>query len=117
MLGAYGWAFVKPIRKIYYNITITLISVTVAFAVGGIEALGLLMARFHLTGTLWGLVGKLNDNFGFLGYGIIGFFAVSWIISIGFYRWRGFDHVELSAEAGEQAPTALPERSVALPSQ
>jgi high-affinity nickel-transport protein len=108
MLGAYGWAFVKPIRKIYYNITITLVSITVAFAVGGIEALGLLTGRFHLTGTLWGLVGKLNENFGLLGYGIIGLFAVSWIISIGIYRWRGFDHVELSAEAGEQEPIALP---------
>jgi high-affinity nickel-transport protein len=54
------------------------------------------------------LVGKLNDNFGLLGYGIIGLFAISWIISIGIYRWLGFDHVELSAEAGEQEPIALP---------
>ena len=46
MLGAYDWAFVKPIRKIYYNITITMVSITVAFAVGGIEALGLLVGRF-----------------------------------------------------------------------
>lgn len=46
MLGAYDWAFVKPIPKIYYNITITMVSITVAFAVGGIEALGLLVGRF-----------------------------------------------------------------------
>ena len=45
-LGAYGWAFVKPIRKIYYNITITLVSITVAFAIGGIDALWLLLGRF-----------------------------------------------------------------------
>jgi high-affinity nickel-transport protein len=107
MLGAYGWAFVKPIRKIYYNITITLVSVVVAFAVGGIEALGLLAERFHFTGTFWGLVGKLNENFGLLGYGIIGLFAVSWIFSIGIYRWRGFDRVELSTEAGEPGLTTL----------
>jgi nickel/cobalt transporter (NiCoT) family protein len=107
MLGAYGWAFVKPIRKIYYNITITLVSVVVAFAVGGIEALGLLARRFHFTGTFWGLVGKLNENFGLLGYGIIGLFAVSWILSIGIYRWRGFDRVELSTEAGEPGLTTL----------
>src|SRR5882757_3995416 len=64
MLGAYGWAFVKPIRKIYYNITITMVSITVAFAVGGIEALGLLVGRFNLTATHWELVDKLNESFG-----------------------------------------------------
>jgi high-affinity nickel-transport protein len=95
MLGAYGWAFVKPIRKLYYNITITSVSVVVALAVGGIEALGLLVGQFHLTGGFWVLVGKLNDNFGLLGYGIIALFAASWILSIAIYRWRRFDDLEL----------------------
>jgi high-affinity nickel-transport protein len=95
MLGAYGWAFVKPIRKLYYNITITSVSVVVALAVGGIEALGLLAGQFHLTGGFWGLVGKLNDNFGLLGYGIIALFAVSWVASIAIYKWRRFDDLEL----------------------
>ena len=53
MLGAYGWAFVKPIRKLYYNMTITSVSVVVALVVGGIEALGLLVGHFHLKGTFW----------------------------------------------------------------
>ena len=97
MLGAYGWAFVKPIRKLYYNITITTVSVVVALAVGGIEALGLLAGQFHLTGGLWGLVGKLNDNFGVLGYCIIALFAVAWILSIAIYRWRRFDDLEFGA--------------------
>ena len=95
MLGAYGWAFVKPIRKLYYNITITSVSVVVALAVGGIEALGLLAGQFHLTGGLWKLVGRLNDHFGMLGYCIIGLFAASWIISIAIYKWRRFDEMEL----------------------
>jgi len=95
MLGAYGWAFVKPIRKLYYNITITSVSVVVALAVGGIEALGLLAGQFHLTGGLWSMVGKLNDHFGMLGYCIIGLFAASWIISIAIYKWRRFDELEL----------------------
>jgi len=95
MLGAYGWAFVKPIRKLYYNITITSVSVVVALAVGGIEALGLLAGQFHLTGGLWNLVGKLNDHFGMLGYCIIGLFAASWIVSIAIYKWRRFDEMEL----------------------
>jgi high-affinity nickel-transport protein len=97
MLGAYGWAFVKPIRKLYYNITITAVSVVVAFAVGGIEALGLLVGRFHLTGRLWDLVGRLNDNFGMLGYCIVALFAVSWILSIAIYKWRGFDDLEFGS--------------------
>jgi nickel/cobalt transporter (NiCoT) family protein len=96
MLGAYGWAFVKPIRKIYYNMTITLISVVVAVLVGGIEALGLIADQFHFHGTFWVLIGTLNENFGTLGYAIIGLFALSWIASIWFYKWRRFDELEVS---------------------
>jgi high-affinity nickel-transport protein len=96
MLGAYGWAFVKPIRKLYYNITITLVSVVVAFAVGGIEALGLVAEQFHLTGRFWDFVGRLNDNFGTLGYFIVGLFAISWVISIAIYKWRKLDRFEVN---------------------
>lgn len=99
MLGAYGWAFVKPVRKLYYNMTITFVSIIVALVVGGIEALGLLAGRFHLTGTFWKLVGKLNDNFGLLGYCIVGVFALSWLVSVAVYRWRGFDNLEFGSEA------------------
>jgi high-affinity nickel-transport protein len=95
MLGAYGWAFVKPVRKLYYNITITSVSVLVAFAVGGIEALGLLAGQYHFKGTLWTSVSKLNSNFGLLGYFIIGIFVFSWVISIAVYKWRRYDHLEL----------------------
>jgi high-affinity nickel-transport protein len=95
MLGAYGWAFVKPVRKLYYNMTITFVSVLVAFVVGGIEALGLLAGQFRLNGELWEVVRKLNDNFGTLGYFIIGIFALSWIVSFAIYKWRRFDDLEL----------------------
>ena len=94
MLGAYGWAFVKPIRKLYYNITITSVSVVVALVVGGIEALGLLRAHFQFRGWFWDGIARLNDNFGTLGYFIVGLFALSWIVSIAFYKWRGFDDLE-----------------------
>ncbi len=97
MLGAYGWAFVKPIRKLYYNITITCVSVIVALVVGGIESLGLLAGHFHFTGWFWNGVAKLNGNFGTLGYFIVGVFAASWIISIAVYKWRRFDDLELDA--------------------
>jgi high-affinity nickel-transport protein len=102
MLGAYGWALVKPIRKLYYNLTITAVSVLVAFAVGGIETLGLLVAHFHLTGALWGLISRLNDNFGTLGYGIVALFVLSWIASIAIYKWRRFDDLDL--DGGNAAP-------------
>ena len=94
MLGAYGWAYVKPIRKLYYNITITSVSVIVAFAVGGIEALGLLSGQLHPKGAFWNLIDTLNGNFGLLGYGIVGLFAASWIVSIAIYKWRRFDFLE-----------------------
>ena len=74
MLGAYGWAFVKPIRKLYYNLTITAVSVVVAVIVGGLETLNLIGDQLGLTdgGGFWGAIGSLNDNFGMLGYLIVG---------------------------------------------
>ena len=99
MLGIYGWASVKPIRKLYYNITITAVSVLVAAAVGGIEVLGLIVGRLHLRGGLWDLISELNTHFGALGYAIIALFALSWIISIAVYKLRRFDDLKLEPEA------------------
>ncbi|MDE2515505.1 MAG: HoxN/HupN/NixA family nickel/cobalt transporter [Rhodospirillales bacterium] len=98
MLGAYGWAFVKPVRKLYYNLTITLVSVLVAVLVGGIEALGLVQDQFALKGRFWDAIAALNDHFGMIGYLIIAIFAASWIIAAAIYRLRGYDRLE--AEAG-----------------
>ena len=94
MLGAYGWAFVKPMRKLYYNLVITLVSVGVAVLIGGIEALGLIGERLGLDGPFWDLVALLNSNFGSLGYLIIAVFVASWLISIVVYRWKGYDALE-----------------------
>jgi nickel/cobalt transporter (NiCoT) family protein len=97
MLGAYGWAFVKPIRKLYYNLTITALSVVVAVAVGGLEALNLIGGQLGLTdaGGFWGAIGSLNDSFGLLGYGIVGLFLVSWLISYVVYRANRYDEIEV----------------------
>lgn len=97
MLGAYGWAFMKPIRKLYYNLTITAVSVVVAVLIAGIETLGLIGEAFKLEGPFWDFVGTLNDNFGVLGYVIIGVFAASWIASVLIYRARGYDDLEVQA--------------------
>jgi nickel/cobalt transporter (NiCoT) family protein len=96
MLGAYGWAFTKPIRKLYYNLTITFVSVLVAVLIGGIEALGLLASQLRLEGPFWILVGELNDNFGSLGYLIIAIFVASWFVSIAVYRLGRFDQLEVA---------------------
>jgi high-affinity nickel-transport protein len=100
MLGAYGWAFLKPIRKIYYNMTITLVSVLVALLVGSLETLGLIGDQLALTGPFWQAIGGLNDNFGSLGYLIIGIFVTAWLGSAVIYRLKGYDSVELE-QAGD----------------
>jgi high-affinity nickel-transport protein len=97
MVGAYGWAFAKPIRKLYYNMTITLVSVVVAVLVGGIEALGLAAERLKLEGGFWDGVGALNGNFGLLGLVIVGLFAVSWAVSVAVYRYKRYDEAEAEA--------------------
>ena len=96
MLGAYGWAFIKPIRKLYYNLTITAASVLVAVVVGGLETLNLIGDQLGLTdgGGFWGAIGALNDNFGVLGYCIVGIFALAWIVSVIVYRINGYDEIE-----------------------
>ena len=98
MLGAYGWAFVKPIRKLYYNMTITAVSVVVAVGIGGLETLNLIGGQLGLAdgGGFWGAIGALNDNFGVLGYIIIGIFVVSWLASMAFYRLKGYGDLEVN---------------------
>ncbi len=95
MLGAYGWTFVKPIRKLYYNMTITAVSVLVALLIGGIEALGLIADKLGLEGSFWDFIGELNDNFGVIGYLIIGIFVASWLISAIVYRLKRYDEIEV----------------------
>ena len=99
MLGAYGWAFVKPIRKLYYNLNITLISVIVALLIGGIEALGLIAQEFNLSGSFWDQVNLVSggDVFGKLGFGIVGIFLLSWLISTIIYKVKRYDDIEVAA--------------------
>jgi high-affinity nickel-transport protein len=70
------------------------VSVAVALLVGTIEALGLISDHLKLEGKLWDAIGTLNDNFGTLGYIIIGIFAASWLVSMVLYRTRRFDELE-----------------------
>ncbi|HEX7735681.1 MAG TPA: HoxN/HupN/NixA family nickel/cobalt transporter [Ktedonobacteraceae bacterium] len=99
MLGAYGWAFVKPIRKLYYNLNITLASVLVALVVGTIEILAIFSGLFHLSGGLWDSIANLD--FGVLGGIIIGIFIVSWIASTLLYRVKKYDDIEVKIASQE----------------
>jgi len=94
MLGAYDWAFVKPIRKLYYNLTVTSVSVLVALLVGGVEAVGLAADRLGLDGPVWRAVAAINDNFGLFGYGIVAVFALAWLASLVIYRLKRYDEIE-----------------------
>ena len=96
MLGAYGWAFVKPIRKLYYNLTITFVSILVALLIGGIEVLGLIGDQFKIHGAIWDVIGSLNNNFGIIGFVIIGVFVGSWAVSILIYRMKRYDEIEVN---------------------
>ena len=97
MLGTYGWAFLKPIRKLYYNMTITAVSIVVALLVGGIEALGLIGDKLELKGGFWESIGSLNDNFGNIGFVTIGVFVASWLVSAVIYRLKGYDQLGVDA--------------------
>jgi nickel/cobalt transporter (NiCoT) family protein len=77
---AYDWAFAKPVRKVFYNLTITGLSVAVAFIIGTIELLGLLADRFGLHGAFWDEVGGMNLNI--VGFVIVGMFFVTWVIAL-----------------------------------
>ena len=93
MLGAYGWAYIKPIRKLYYNLNITLISVMIALGIGGIESLQIIGKKFNLQGSFFQWIERID--FENLGYIIIAAFIISWIVSILIYRVKGYDLLEV----------------------
>lgn len=91
MNGAYRWAFMgNPIRKVWYNLTMTSISIIVAYLVGSLELLGLVQSEFCLSGWFWNIIATINDGvwWGNVGIIIISTFAVTWIISIIIYKSR-----------------------------
>ncbi len=95
MLGAYQWAFVKPIRKIYYNMIVTLMSVLMAALIGIIEALGVLGSWLGMHGGFWNAIDHLNDHLGLLGAGIVVILIANWLGAIIIYQIRGYDRIEV----------------------
>ncbi|GAC1433748.1 MAG: HoxN/HupN/NixA family nickel/cobalt transporter [Ktedonobacteraceae bacterium] len=115
MLGAYGWAFVKPVRKLYYNLNITLVSVLVAVVVGAIEVLSIIAMEFHLSGGLWDSLSNLD--FGFLGGIIIGLFILSWIVSTVIYKVKRYDDLEVKTMQPLSAPSQVLSERASSPVQ
>ena len=93
MVRAYGWAFTHPLRKLWYNLTVTAASVIVALLIGGIEAMGMVAEIFSLDSWPWGMVAALNRNLAGFGFLIVGVFALCWAVSATVYRWKGYDAV------------------------
>jgi len=81
---AYGWAFSKPIRKIYYNITITALSVAVALLIGGIEVISILTEKLGITTGILATIGSVDLNG--VGYWIVGLFVATWAIALAVWR-------------------------------
>jgi high-affinity nickel-transport protein len=88
MMKVYGWAFIEPARKLYYNVVVTLVSAAVAFLVGGVEALGLINEHFGLTGAFGAIVTGLNSHLMALGYTVVTLFASYWLVSMAVHRLR-----------------------------
>lgn len=87
MTGAYQWAFVDPLRKLRYNIAITLVSVLVALIIGSIETLNLIADQFNIQGKLWNMMASLGESFNTLGFIVIALFALAWAGSAIIYRY------------------------------
>jgi len=89
MRYAYGWAFSHPIRKVFYNLTLTVISVLVAFVIGGVELLQVLSAELGWQGPFWSAVRTLD--FETLGIAVVGLFLGCWGVALAIYRWKGYE--------------------------
>jgi nickel/cobalt transporter (NiCoT) family protein len=98
---AYDWAFAKPVRKVYYNLTITGLSVFVAMFIGGIEALGLLAQDGHLNGGFWSFMQNFNINKA--GFVIVGVFVLTWMVALAVWRYGG---IERKWDEGLRAPAS-----------
>jgi nickel/cobalt transporter (NiCoT) family protein len=96
---AYDWAFAKPVRKVYYNLTITGLSVFVAFFIGTIEILGLIGQEYGLDGGFWAFMGSFNINKA--GFVIVGVFVLTWVVALSIWR---FGKIEQKWEAAAEGP-------------
>ena len=101
---AYDWAFAKPVRKVYYNLTITGLSVFVAVFIGTVELLGLLAQDANFSGSSWSFLENFNINTA--GFVIVGVFVLTWVVALGIWR---FGRIEQKWEAGRPLAPETPD--------
>jgi high-affinity nickel-transport protein len=101
---AYDWAFARPVRKVYYNLTITGLSIFVAVFIGAIELLGLLAQDSNLNGSFWGFLATFNINTA--GFFVVGVFVVTWIVALAVWH---FGRIEQKWETGRPLAADTPE--------
>ena len=87
---AYGWAFSNPVRKIYYNITVTALSVVIALLIGSVELLTLFAVQFGWRGAFWSWIGGLD--LGAVGYFVVGTFVITWVVALLVWRCGRLEH-------------------------
>ena len=104
---AYGWAFARPVRKVYYNLVITGLSIGAAFIVGTIELLGLLTGELHLRGAFWDLMANFDINVA--GFVIAAMFVGVWAVALAYWRWGKVEDRWSATVAAD--PAAAPESS------
>ena len=102
---AYGWAFARPVRKVYYNLVITGLSIGAAFIIGTIELLGLLTGELHLRGAFWDLMANFDINVA--GFVIAAMFVAVWAAALAYWRWGKVEDRWGASVAAE--PAAVPE--------
>ncbi len=101
---AYGWAFSRPVRKVYYNLTVTGLSVAVALLIGTVELLGLLAQQLELHGPFWDRVAGLDLNV--IGFVIVGLFVVTWVIALAVWKFGRIEEKwSASLRPAESAPS------------
>jgi high-affinity nickel-transport protein len=96
---AYDWAFAKPVRKVYYNLTITGLSVFVAVFIGAVELLGLLAKNAHLNGSFWTFLEGFNINTA--GFFVVGVFVVTWAVALAIWHFGRIEQKWETADTPE----------------
>jgi len=102
---AYGWAFARPVRKVYYNLVITALSIGAAFIVGTVEILGSLTTEVHLHGAFWSLMANFNVNVA--GFCIAGLFVTVWAVALAYWRWGNVEARWTAGITADPAKTRL----------
>ncbi len=96
---AYGWAFARPVRKVYYNLVITGLSIGAAFIIGTVEILGILTDEMHLRGGFWSVMANFNINVA--GFCIAALFVAVWALALAYWRFG-----DVEARWGSTVPAA-----------